>query len=176
MPNQKKIEAVSSIVETLKKYPNFVLVSFGSTPHKKLEELRRTLRETQTEDIVALHTVKNSLFKVAAGKIGKPEVAGDDTLVGQSAVLTLVGDWTSTLKSFFTFGKEFKGLTFKAGVVDGKVYFKDDLVKLAQLPSKTELIAKILMSFKTPQTRLVRSMTFGMQKLVMVLNAKAKQN
>lgn len=176
MPNQKKVSAVSLLVQTLEKHPNFVLVSFGSTPHKKLEELRRALKDAQQDGVASLHTVKNSLLKVAAKKIGKPEVADGEVIKGQSAVLAMEGDWTATLKAFFTFGKNAEGLVFKSGVVDGKVYFKDDLVRLAQLPGKNELIAKILMSLKSPQTRLVRSMNFGMQKLVMVLNAKAKQN
>ncbi len=175
MPNTVKRNVVSVLVEKLQKAPNFVLINFDKTPHKKLEELRASLRASQKEAVkTPLHTVKNSLFKIAAQKINKPEVADDQALKGSSALLTLPSDWSESLSVFHKFAKADGTLRFKIGIIDDKVYVEKDLVKLAELPSKEILIAKILSSLKAPHSRIVRTLNFGMTKLVYVMKEKSK--
>ncbi len=177
MPSVVKKQFVTSLVEKLEKNPNFVLVDFGKATHRSLEELREKLREA---DPTAVRTpfsiIKNSLFRVAAAKLKKPEVATDAVLTGPSALLTLPTEWISVLQTFYKFATGDSGLKFKVGVIDGAVYQQSDLVKLAKLPSREVLISKIIGSFKTPQTRLVYSMKYNISKLVYVLNSKAKQS
>jgi large subunit ribosomal protein L10 len=90
-------------------------------------------------------------------------------LKGNSALLTLPADWAASLSAFYKFAKGEGNITFKVGVIDDKVYDKNELVKLALLPSREELISKIIMSLKSPQTRLVYSMKYNMQKLAYIL-------
>lgn len=176
MPNLIKKNFVTTLIEKLINTPNFVLINFDKTPHKKLEELRSTLRSAQKNAIkTPLHTVKNSLFKIAAAKINKPEVASTEVLKGSSALLTLPADWSASLSAFYKFAKNEESLRFKVGLIDDKVYLEKDLVKLAELPSKDVLIAKILSSLKAPHVRIVRSMTYNMTTLVYVMKEKGRQ-
>lgn len=177
MPNLIKKNLVTALVEKLTNTPNFAIINFDKTPHKKLEALRAALRDAQKETPkTPLHTVKNSLFKIAATKINKPEVATNEILKGSSALLTLPADWSASLSAFYKFAKTDGTLRFKVGLIDDKIYGEKDLVKLAELPSKSELVAKLLSSLKVPQVRMVRSLDFGMTKLVYVLKEKGKQN
>lgn len=164
MPSQKKIQIVSSLLESLKSSPNFVLIGFDKLPHTKFEELRRNLKES-----ASLKVIKNSLLKVAASQIKKSDVITPEVLKGNSAVLTLSEDWNTGLSIFYKFAAVEGNLTFKLGILDNTVYDQNSLTKLAQLPSRDELIGKIIGSLRSPQSRLVYAMKFNMQKLVYIL-------
>jgi large subunit ribosomal protein L10 len=130
------------------------------------------LREisTEKEQQPKFSIIKNSLFNVAFSKFNKKDKLEAS---GQSAVMFLPEDWLSSLKAFNIFAKDQEGMQFRVGLIDGTLYEKDFLVQLANLPSKNELIAKILGSLKSPQTRIVYSLEFNMMKLVNVpKNAK----
>ena len=170
MPSLKKIQIVNFLAEKIKQSPNFILVHFEDIPHQKLEQLRKILRLATS----SFQVVKNSLLKVAALKIKQKEIVSDEVLKGTSALLTLPKDWNSALSSFWKFAKTEGKFSFKIGLIDGKICEKDDLVTLAQLPSEDELIGKILTAIKSPPTRLVYTMRFGMMKVVNVLSQKFK--
>ncbi|HLL60884.1 MAG TPA: 50S ribosomal protein L10 [Candidatus Nitrosocosmicus sp.] len=170
MPNVKNISAVDSLVETLQNNPNVVLVGFEKTPHKKMEELRRLLGEDKK---AKLAVIKNTLLEVALKKSKKEEMIDEKAFFGPSALLVLPEDWTSGLAAFYKFAKEDKSMTLKIGMIDGKTYMKVDLEKLAQLPSKEELVAKLIGVMKSPQRKLVYTLNFNMSRMVNVLkNAK----
>lgn len=187
MANTQKRAYVENVISLLKENPQFIVVGFGGTKHKKLEEFRAKLRElsgdpTQKSGLMIL---KNSLFKVALERFnsGAKLMSADDlgTFVeatsGQSAVLFLSQDWISNLKTFKAFSKEEEGMQFKVGLIDGVVYVQAGLSQLADLPSKEELIAKIIGSLRTPSTKLVYGLKFNATQLVTVLkNAAEKAN
>ena len=162
MPNPKKIQIVNSLVEELNQSPNFVLIHFENIPHQKLEQLRKMLRPLTS----SFRVVKNTLLKVAALKLNKKEITDDRVLTGASALLILPNDWTAALSTFWKFAQTDGKLSFKMGIIDGKICEKDDLVTLAQLPPKDELISKILSAVKSPPTRLVYTMRFGMMRII----------
>ena len=173
MPSKIKTQKVASIVDKLQKTPNFVLVDCQTTTHKKLEELRKKLHDGRSsEDRKPFFAVKNTLFKIALQRAKKIDLSDDSALRGQTALLTLPMDWSDDLKTFYTLVKTEGTLKFKLGQIDEKIYYEQDLLRLAQLPGKTELITKIIMSFKSPQTRLVRSLNHNMTRLVYILRNK----
>ncbi len=89
--------------------------------------------------------------------------------------LFLKDDVSVGLKTIFDFAKKDESVGFKVGIIDNVVYNGPDLTRIAQLPSKEQLIAKITGSMKSPMARTTRAMKFNMQKLAFVLNAKASQ-
>ncbi len=173
MPSQKKITIVSSLADKLTQNPNFVVVDFNNVTHLTLESLRKALRE----QAASMEVVKNSLFKIALLKLKQTGlVERGELLKGKSAVITLPEDWAAALASFYKFAKGAEGLVFKIGIVDGQIYERSGLEKMAMLPSREELIVTILRSLKSPQTKLVYAMNFGMMNFVNVLKQKATQN
>ena len=71
--------------------------------------------------------------------------------------------------------KEFKKMEFKVGLVDGKVIDVDGIKALAELPSREELIAKMLGSMNAPIANLVGVLSGTIRALVYALNAIKEQ-
>lgn len=177
MPNQKKIKALSELIEKIKQAPHFVLVNFEKTSHQKLEELRKSLNRLENNASLACRqtgfkVIKNSLFKIAAKRIKKEKLAEDEVLKGHSALLTLPKDWSSSLSVFYQFAKSQGGLSFKIGIIDNQVYQKQELIKLSELPSKSALIAKLAFVLKSPQIKTIYAMKFNMIKLINIIKNK----
>lgn len=171
MPNKAKIDFVASLTTSLSQNKNFVLIGFSATSHKDLEELRRDLRAAGSHMTV----VKNSLFTIAAQKMGFTELLETVDLKGSSALVTLPLDWSTALGAFHKFAKSHDTVGFKAGIIESKTYGKDDLMALAKLPSKEELVVKIILSLRSSHTSLVRSLNFNTQKLIQVIQAASKK-
>lgn len=173
MPNQKKIKALSELIEKIKQAPHFVLVNFEKTSHQKLEELRKSLN--RLENNASFKVIKNSLFKIAAKRIKKEELAEDQVLKGHSALLTLPKDWSSSLSVFYQFAKKEGALSFKVGIIDQQLYNKDQLIKLAQLPTKEILIAKLVMLLKSQQTRTIYALNFNMIRFINLIKSASQR-
>lgn len=175
---QKKIDIVSSLRETMTSGGTFVLVQFEKTTHQTLEGIRKSLKKQGSK----LQVIKNTLFEKTINKlaIDKPEYRALRTSVfplkEKSAVIVFGADWVESLKSYYKQVKENESFKFKFGVIDKTVYDASGLERLAQLPSKAELVAKLLGSMQNPASRTTRALKFNAQKLVYVLHAKASQS
>ncbi len=176
MANQKKQLRVQTILELLKINPNFVLVKFEKTPHRTLEELRKELKKNQSH----LKVVKNTLFEKAINKLSKTfnvlaELRKKSfPLKENSALITFKSDYIGPLSVFYKFAQNEKNLSFKLGFLDNQIYLNQDLLKIAQLPPKDQLIAKIVQSIKTPLTRFIYSIKFSQNKFVYILKERLK--
>ena len=76
------------------------------------------------------------------------------------------------MNAFAKIAKTDKSIALKLGFLDKTSYDAATMEKISNLPSKTELMATIIGSMKSPITRFVRAIKFPTQKFVMVLNAK----
>ncbi len=174
MAHHIKKDYVSNLAEKLSDNPQYILIGFGSTPHKKLEEMRRSIREAdaQTTHKPQLTILKNALFKIALERLQKKNLLGiANEAKGQSAILFLPDDWLSGIKAFYAYLKDDENLEFKVGYIDGVLYDKDGLKKLAVLPSREELAVKVILSLRSPQVRLINALQYNTMKLVYVLKS-----
>lgn len=134
---------------------------------KEQVQLRSAIKKAGGELVVA----KNTLIDLAIGK-GKLSEA----LRGMNAVLFSYEDPVTPLKALFEFQKKNEKLTIKQGYMDERVLSDQEVLALSKLPSKNELIAKLMMILKSPGTGLVNVLNAGPRNLVYALNAvKAKK-
>jgi len=177
MANQTKKTQVTSLVELLNSAPNFALIKYEKTKHKALEELRTGLREQESK----IKIVKNTLLQKALQDRAKSKTELQDLITKifplkeSTAVLTLGEDYAKGLKAFHTFAKKDATISFKIGILDNSVYLSEELQKIAVLPSKTELIAKLIGGLKSPSSKLVYTMKFNISKLTLVLKERQKK-
>jgi large subunit ribosomal protein L10 len=178
MANPKKQLQVNELVDILKKNQHFSLLRFEKTPHTKMESLRKALKKSGS----SLRVVKNTYFQKAVNKLSQDKKLSQykeihkliSALKENSALLTFGDDWSSGMNIFFTFSKEDKSLSYRIGCLDNKVYGADDMIRIAQLPGKQVLLSQMIGSMKSPVSHFIHAMKFNTQKLVYILNTKAK--
>ena len=144
-----KSQVVSEIVEKLEKSSSAIVVDYKGLTVEEVTELRKKMREAGVEYKV----YKNTLVRKAAKEVGI-EQFNDELLVGTNAIAFGYEDATAPARVLNNFAKDHKKLELKAGIVDGIVYDKTGVEKLATIPSKEVLIAKLLGSFKAPLSNL----------------------
>ena len=142
---QIKEAKVAEIKEKLEKAQGVVLAEYQGLSVEEDTMLRKSLREAGVEYKV----YKNTLVRKAAKEVGI-EQFNDELLVGTNAIAFGYEDATAPARVLNNFAKDHKKLELKAGIVDGIVYDKAGVEKLATIPSKEVLIAKLLGSFKAP--------------------------
>lgn len=174
MVSVKKKLQVEKLSQILTESQNFALVKFGSISHNALENLRRELKKNATQ----LKIIKKSLFEKSVNKLSLKESKLKELqkkvfpLRENSALLTLGENYFEGLNTFARFAKNETTLSFKFGFLDNKLYLKDDLNKLALLPSKEEILARITRSLKSPSTKLTFALKFPIYKISYILKSK----
>ena len=138
---QIKEAKVLEIKEKLEKAQGVVLADYQGLSVEEDTMLRKSLREAGVE-------YKNSLVTRAANELGLGDVV--QYLEGPVSIAFGYEDATAPARVLNNFAKDHKKLELKAGIVDGIVYDKAGVEKLATIPSKEVLIAKLLGSFKAP--------------------------
>jgi len=179
MKNQKKLAQLSVVTDFLKKSDNFALFKFEKTKHTALEGLRRELRKSGA----TVKIVKNTILTKSINKLAAEKEYGNlrtfqkmvKNIKENTALVSLGKDWSLGMNAFAKVAKTDKSIALKLGFLDKTSYDSSTMEKISNLPSKTELIAKIIGSMKSPTTRFIRSIKFPTQKFVMVLNAKVKK-
>ena len=172
---QSQLDALMSLIESSK---NFALVNYRSTKHQTLEQLRKELKK----EGAALTMLKNTLFEKAVNKLSPKDETFADLrkkifpLKDDSGLLGLGDDWSRGLRAFYRFSDKEKTLSFKAALLDKTVYATADVTKIAKLPSKAELMAKIIGSMKSPLAQFTYTLRYTMRSFVHVLHSKAQQS
>jgi len=176
MVSTQKKSQVETLSNVLKDKSNFLLVKIDKTTHQNLESLRRELRKVNS----SFKVIKNSLFEKALNRVSDSRTLFKDLrkkffpLREPSALITLDENWDKGLKAFYEFIKKEKTLSFKLALLDNTLYNNEETEKIAKLPSKVDLIAKIIGSLKSPMSKFVYSLKYNTNKLVYVLQEKSK--
>jgi len=174
MPNAKKVATVDQLTNKLRENQNVTLIGFEKTSHIALENLRKSLRKTSA----SLSVVKTSLLEKAIEKVEELSEFKNKALPikNSTAIVNMEGDWSAGLKAIFDFAKKDPSVSFKIAFLDKVLYEKSSLEKLAQLPSKIELLGKVIGSLKSPINRVDHAIKFPMTYFVNVLKARSAQS
>ena len=162
---KKKEAVVDSIKEKLEASQSVVLIDYRGLTVAEVTELRNQMREAGVE----YQVLKNTMIKRAAEKAGIEGL--DPILEGPTAVAFGINDPVAPAKLLTKFAKDTKKITIKGGVLAGNAIDVAAVENLAKLPSKEELIAKILGSLNAPITGLVMVLSGVTSKFVRTLEA-----
>jgi len=128
--------------------PNALLVGFQGIKVGADERLRRELRQAN----VSYRVVKNTLAIRAAD--GTPMEQVKDRFTGATAVALSKTDPVTLAKLLSKWAKETPVFSFKAAVVEGRAIDVKDIESLSNLPSKEELISKVMFVINSGAQRL----------------------
>lgn len=156
MANQAKIQAVAELADRIKRAQSIVLVDYQGINVKAETQLRRSLREAGGEYLVA----KNRLFKIALKEAGV-EDSFDDILEGTTAFAFGYDDVVAPAKVMNEVSKanaKAKIFNIKGGYLTGKRVTEAEVVALASLPSREQLLSMVLNGMLGP----VRKLAYGL--------------
>ncbi|MBM4403365.1 MAG: 50S ribosomal protein L10 [Candidatus Cloacimonetes bacterium] len=150
MVQEIKKVTVKNLKERLSGAKAIILVDYKGINIEQVNQLRNAFRSDKIDYFVQ----KNTLIKRALNdeEIGIDQL--DDYLMGPTAVAVCKIDEVSPARVLIKFIKEvMEGGTFpcfKAGFIGGRVFTAEELQILALLPSREELLAKVLGSAQAP--------------------------
>jgi large subunit ribosomal protein L10 len=165
----KKIEQVEKLGKDLKNVSNVVVATYTKLTVAQDYELRKALRGAGAK----YQVVKNTLAEKAA-KGTKVEGALKD-LAGVTSIAYTTGDPVAMAKALTKYAKDTPDFTFKVGVVEGRVITIKEIEALATMPSKDELMAKLLFLINAPAQRLVTAMSAVGRNLAVVVDQGVQQ-
>ncbi|MDR1774011.1 MAG: 50S ribosomal protein L10 [Clostridioides sp.] len=147
---ETKSAVVSEIVEKLQKSSATVVVDYRGLTVEEVTELRKQMREAGVDYKV----YKNTLVRRAAKEVGI-EQFNDELLVGTNAFAFGFEDAVAPARILKKFAETHPKLELKMGIVEGEFYDASKIEALASIPSREQLIAKLLGSLKAPVSNFV---------------------
>ena len=134
---KQKEEEVSKLTEKLKEAKVILLTDYRGINVADVTKLRADLRNANSEYKV----IKNNIIKRALDANGENGL--DDLLEGPTALIIGTEDYLEPSKIIYNFSKNNDFYKIKGGIIEGKVMTAEEIITLAKLPSRQELIAKL---------------------------------
>lgn len=169
MKREEKKKQAEALQQELQKARGIVLSGFQGITVAMDFELRRRIAQAGGKYKV----VKNRLIERAAQ--GTPMEPVVQNLAGTTSVAYTETDPVALARAVTAYAKDNPLLTFKSGVVEGRVVSLADLNWLATLPSKEELFSKVLFLVNSPATRVASALSGVARRLVFVVQQGVKE-
>ena len=170
MPTEAKREAVADLSERLRRAAIVIATDFSGLKVNQMTELRNRLREQGVE----YRVVKNRIASIAADESGVE--AFRDILEGVTGVVLGYDDPVAAAKAVSDFVRQTRAdLKVRKGVMDGALLSEAQVVTLAALPGRDELIARLLGQMNAPISGLVNVLSGPIRGLAIVLQRRAEQ-
>ena len=141
MANEKiikqKEEVVKALAESLKEAKLVLLTDYRGINVTDVTDLRKTLRQTNSDYKV----IKNNITRRALKEAGFDGL--EEALIGPTAVILGKVDYLESAKAIYEFTKKNDFYKIKGGIVEGKVMTAEEIITLAKLPSREQLLSML---------------------------------
>ena len=169
MNRTEKTDAIAQMTEALGSAPHAFLIDFQGISVPDVTELRRQIRATGSEYVVVKNTLALRAIKDA------PIGALSEHFTGMTAVAWSKTDIVQLAKVLHQFGKTNPKIKVKAALVEGRPVPAAALESLASLPTRPELVARLLGLMQSPVRRLVTVLSSPQRKLAITISAVAEK-
>ena len=169
MPNAQNIETLAQIKQDLDGVNAVWVVDYCGLTVKESQELRHSVREADA----SMRVYKNKLMHIALEDLKMANM--DEILSGPSAFIFSGADVAASAKAIKEYAKKNDKLEIKGGIMDGAFVDAEAVEKIAALPSREELIAKLLGSLQNPMVKTVRVLNGPMEAFARCVSAIADQ-
>jgi large subunit ribosomal protein L10 len=164
---QKDLEALRKDLERAK---NLFVTGFEKLTVSQDFELRKAVKGAGGN----YQVVKNNIAEKAAE--GTPSEAVLKDLKGMCSLAWTSSDPVALAKALTVYAKANPAFTFRAGFVEGRAIDIKSIADLANMPSKEEILSKLLFLINAPAQRLVTAMNAVGRNLAVVLDQGCKEN
>ena len=166
-PEKQLIEKVYS--DSVREQSGVVVADYQGLSSKDFVNLRRSVASLDAECLV----VKNRLFKHILKEYGLELL--DPFFQGQNAVIVTDNELPELIKVIIEYEKNRGAPRLKAAIWDGAFFSANDLKRLSELPSRDELLARVISGMQAPLSGLVGVMNEVITGLARVIKAIGDQ-
>lgn len=164
---QKDLDALR---KELEQTPNIFVTGFEKITVQQDYDLRKAVKQAGGK----YQVVKNNLAAKASEGLPSEQLLGD--LKGMTSMAFTNSDPVALAKALTAYAKSVPAFTFKAGFVEGRVVEVKNIQELASLPSRDEILSKLLYLIQAPAQRLVTAMNGVGRNLAVVIDQGVKEN
>ena len=165
MERAKKQKVVEELGARLRQMNSMFIAEYSGLNVTQMTKLRKELRSVDVEFSV----VKNTLLNIASE--GTRASVLKDKFSGPNAIVGIYKDPVSAARIIASISKEMPQLKLKAGFLGEQILVPEDIMRLATLPTREVLIAKLMGLLQSAPQRLVYVLSGNMSKLMITLNA-----
>lgn len=169
LTKRQKQERVQWLEQELAGAKAVLVTSFERLTVAQDFELRKQVRAAGGK----YRVIKNTLAQRAAA--AGPAAAVLSRLKGVNSIAYTGGDAVALAKALRKYAKDNPALSFKAGFVDGQAITAREIEALAALPSREQLLAKLLYLMQAPASRLAATIAAAGRNTAVVLDQAVKQ-
>ena len=162
----QKQASVKSLSDKLSQAKSMVFAYFRGLSVKEVEELRKQCRAERIDYVVA----KKTLMELA---LKDSDIKGVDVKSFDKPVATVFGydDEVAPARIIQQFAKEHEALEVAGGVLENNYVDAAKVIELSMLPSKDELLARVVGSINAPVSGFVNVLAGNLRSLVYILSA-----
>lgn len=166
----KKEATLSELTDLYGRAKSVIFIKNGGMTVAEVSRMKRELAKGNAH----AKTAKKTLMRLALKANGVAEVP-DAVLEGPVMSVASVDDEITGAKVVKGFMKDVKAISFVGGVFNGVVYDGAQVLQLANLPGKQELLARVVGGMKSPLSGLHHALSYHLRGLVTVLSKVAEQ-
>jgi len=153
LTKEQKTKQIDSIKEKLSNYKSIVFVDFNKVPSKEMFSLRKTLKENGCN----LKIAKKTLVRVAFGQSNISYWNKiKSSIPGQLALAFGIEDEIAPARIANQFAKTQENLKILGGIFESRFIEREKVLVLANLPSRNELLGRLVGSIYSPVSSFVR--------------------
>ncbi len=166
---EQKAQAISEFSEGIGSATNAFVLDFKGITVPQVTELRKQVRETGSEYVV----IKNTLALIAVKDSPLQKIT--DTFSGMTAIAYNKTDAVALAKVLTKFAKDVPTVQFKGALLGGQIVAASEIQTIANLPSREELVSKLLFMLQSPIRGLATVLAANIRNLAVVIDQIAKQ-
>ena len=169
---QAKVEAVDKLKEELGRIKLAVLTDYRGLTVAEVEELRANLRA----ESMSYRVTKNTLLKIAAAGTTNLKDIDPKDFVGPMALAMGFDDEVAPARVIFQYAKTHEALEIVGAITgDGQLLSTEQVVALAQLPTREQLLGQLVGTIAAPLSSFVGVMSGNVRSIINVLNALSEK-
>jgi large subunit ribosomal protein L10 len=166
---EQKAQAISEFTEGIGSATNAFVLDFKGITVPQVTELRKQVRESGSHYVV----IKNTLALIAVKDTPLTKLTG--YFSGMTAVAYNTTDAVALAKVLTKFAKDVPAVQFKGAMLSGQVVAATEVQNIANLPSREELVSKLLFLLQSPIRGLATVLAANIRNLAVVLDQVRKQ-
>ena len=167
MPAQSNIDMLEKVKGSIEASKGVFVVDYCGLTVKEAQELRRALREANAH----MKVYKNNIVRIALNEAEMPNI--DDMLKGTCAYVFYENDPVEAAKVLKQEADKLKKMQILGGIADGKAITAEEALAYAELPSRDELLAKLVYVIGSPLSGIAQVCAGPARGLVTALQAVA---